>query len=59
VEEVGIEIGGRNHLLGFSDDELFVRSNALDVEPEVDGPQSKPRGEEKDRSPSPTSGDEA
>jgi hypothetical protein len=59
VEEVRVEIGGRNHPLGFSDDELFVRSNALDIEPEIDGPQSKPRREQKDGSPSPASGDEA
>ncbi len=52
VEKVGIEIPGLKHLLRFAHHELFVRSNALDVEPEVDGPHSEPDREEQQRTPS-------
>jgi hypothetical protein len=52
VEEVGVEIAGRKDPLRLPHDELFVRANALDVEPEVDGPQPQPGREEQQRTPS-------
>jgi hypothetical protein len=46
VEEMRIRVGCSQHSLRCADDVFFVRPQAVDVEPEIDGPEPQARGQE-------------
>jgi len=52
VEEARVEIEGLQYPLRRSHHELFVRTHALDVQAEVEGPHAEPGGEKQHGSPS-------